>query len=276
MVVVLLSLLTFKWTEFMSVASYAYNSATFNSVKQVGDEDEFAFGILGVPWCRTRTKNMVNWTRAELLQELFVFVEIYKTRPIVNNSNGMGFDHSFGLWFIARKLQPVLAIESGVFKGHSTWVLRQALPNVPIVAISPKHPGHYARKGSAYVDPNCQYFTGRKFTDFEDIHWSSVLTEHNVTDASAVLIFFDDHQNQLRRIEAVRKFGFQHLVFEDNYDTGTGDHYSMRQICDQYHVPGGGHDCSDGEHEALVRMRRQGRWEKAINISELCGDDGDW
>lgn len=128
-----------------------------------------------------------------------MFVEVYKTRPISKNANGMGFDHSFGLWFLARQLQPVLAIESGVFKGHSTWILRQALPNVPIVAVSPRHPGHYARKGSVYVDSNCQYFTGKKFTDFARINWFSVLAEHKVKDPATVLVFFDDHQNQLKR-----------------------------------------------------------------------------
>ena len=52
MAVVLLSLLTLKWTEVMSVANYAYNSATFSPVKQVGADDRLGFGILGVPWCR--------------------------------------------------------------------------------------------------------------------------------------------------------------------------------------------------------------------------------
>ena len=30
----------------------------------------------------------------------------------------------------------------------------------------------------------------------------------------------------------------QHLVFEDNYDTGNGDIYSVRQICDQFYIRG--------------------------------------
>ena len=30
----------------------------------------------------------------------------------------------------------------------------------------------------------------------------------------------------------------QHLVFEDNYDTGTGDIYTVRQICDQFYIRG--------------------------------------
>lgn len=42
----------------------------------------------------------------------------------------------------------------------------------------------------------------------------------------------------LSRIEQALKAGFRHLVFEDNYDTGTGDHYSLRQICDQSYIRG--------------------------------------
>ncbi|KAL2545622.1 Uncharacterized protein Fot_14855 [Forsythia ovata] len=33
------------------------------------------------------------------------------------------------------------------------------------------------------------------------------------------------------------KAGFKHLVFEDKYDTGTGDH-SFRQICGQFYIRG--------------------------------------
>lgn len=40
------------------------------------------------------------------------------------------------------------------------------------------------------------------------------------------------------RIKQALKAGFQHLVFEDNYDTGTGDHYSLRQMCDQFYIRG--------------------------------------
>jgi len=42
----------------------------------------------------------------------------------------------------------------------------------------------------------------------------------------------------MSRIEQALKAGFRHLVFEDNYDTGTGDHYSLRQICDQFYIRG--------------------------------------
>ncbi|KAF0916658.1 hypothetical protein E2562_010509 [Oryza meyeriana var. granulata] len=196
------------------------------------------FGALGVPWCRSKTGKIVEWTSKDLLHGLEEFVPIYETRPIKNNMYGMGFDHSFGLWFMARWLKPDLMIESGAFKGHSTWVLRQAMPNTRIISLSPRHPEKYLKKGPAYVDGNCTYLAGKDFIDFGSVDWGKLLRKHGISDPSRVLVFFDDHQSELKRLKQSSKVGFRHLIFEDNYDTGTGDHYSLRQICDQAHIRG--------------------------------------
>ncbi|GKB30650.1 hypothetical protein Tco_0870051 [Tanacetum coccineum] len=190
------------------------------------------------PFSISKLGKTVEWTTKNLLKGLEEFVPIYETRPIKNNMFGMGFDHSFGLWFIARWLKPDLMIESGAFKGHSTWVLRQAMPDTRIISVTPRHPEKYLKKGPAYVDGNCTYFAGKDFVDFGKVNWATVMKKHGITDLSRVLIFFDDHQNELKRLKQALKAGFSHLVFEDNYDTGTGDHYSLRQICDQSYIQG--------------------------------------
>lgn len=148
---------------------------------------------------RSKHGKTVEWTTKDLIKGLEEFVLTYETRPIKNNLYGMGFDHSFGLWFIARWLKPDLMIESGAFKGHSTWVLRQAMPDKPIISISPRHPAKYLQKGPAYVDENCTYFAGKDFVDFGSMDWGSVMKRHEITNLSRVLIFFDDHQNELKR-----------------------------------------------------------------------------
>ncbi|KAK9148670.1 hypothetical protein Scep_007427 [Stephania cephalantha] len=234
------------------------------------------FGALGVPWCRSKQGRMVEWTSKDLIKGLEEFVPIYETRPIKNNVYGMGFDHSFGLWFITRWVQPDLMIESGAFKGHSTWVLRQAMPNTPILSITPRHPEKYLRKGPAYVDENCTYFAGKDFVDFGSVNWESVLRKHGIFDQNKVLVFFDDHQNEFKRLKQALNAGFKHLVFEDNYDTGTGDHYSLRQICDQFYIRGGGHSCFQDSDEARIREKRKKFWEKAVGIEELCGEGEKW
>ncbi|ONK79264.1 uncharacterized protein A4U43_C01F4610 [Asparagus officinalis] len=234
------------------------------------------FGSLGVPWCRSKHGKTVEWTSKDLLKGLEEFVPIYETRPIKNNMYGMGFDHSFGLWFMMRWLKPELMIESGAFKGHSTWVLRQAMPETRIISITPRHPEKYLKKGPAYVDGNCTYFAGKDFVDFGSMDWKSVLKKHGISDLSRVVIFFDDHQNELKRLKQALKAGFQHLIFEDNYDTGTGDHYSLRQICDQFYIRGGGHSCFRDSDEARIRMKREKFYEKAVDIEDLCGKGESW
>ncbi|KAJ3695695.1 hypothetical protein LUZ60_001072 [Juncus effusus] len=248
-------------------------SAAFNAKMEGLASD---FGSLGVPWCRTKQGKTVPWTQTDLLTALEQFIPIYSTRPIKNNMYGMGFDHSFGLWFITRFLNPNLVIESGAFKGHSTWVLRQAVPNARIISLSPRHPEKYLKKGPAYVDRNCTYFAGKDFVDFGSVEWKKVLKKHGVEDLSRVLVFFDDHQNELKRLKQALKAGFRHLIFEDNYDTGTGDHYSLRQICDQSYIRGGGHSCFKHSDEAIIRSKRHKLFEKSVNIDELCGKNEAW
>ncbi|KAK9923406.1 hypothetical protein M0R45_031828 [Rubus argutus] len=273
LVLLLIFSLIFNSRRFVCVSPY-------DPVSRTGffgfDGLESDFGSLGVPWCRPKHGKTVDWTSKDLIKALEVFVPIYETRPIINNMYGMGFDHSFGLWFITQWLKPDLMIESGAFKGHSTWVLRQAMPDKPIVSLSPRHPEKYLKKGPAYVDGNCTYFAGKDFVDFGSVDWAKVMKKHGITDLSRVIIFFDDHQNELKRIKQALKAGFRHLIFEDNYDTGTGDHYSLRQICDQSYIRGGGHSCFKDSDEARIRSKRKHFWEKAVDIEELCGPGEAW
>ncbi|XP_041017333.1 uncharacterized protein LOC121259691 isoform X1 [Juglans microcarpa x Juglans regia] len=273
--IAILSLQLFHSRSFVCVSSSYYDPVSRSGFYGF-DGLESDFGSLGVPWCRSKHGKTVEWTSKDLLKGLEDFVPIYEARPIKNNMYGMGFDHSFGLWFIAQWLKPDLMIESGAFKGHSTWVLRQAMPDTPIVSLTPRHPEKYLQKGPAYVDGNCTYFAGKDFVDFGSVDWASVMKKHGITNLSRVLIFFDDHQNELKRIKQALKVGFQHLVFEDNYDTGTGDHYSLRQICDQFYIRGGGHSCFKDSDEARIRSKRKKFWEKAMNTEELCGPGEAW
>ncbi|MEM9156633.1 MAG: hypothetical protein AAGB13_16640, partial [Cyanobacteria bacterium P01_F01_bin.33] len=41
---------------------------------------------------------------------------------------GSGYNNAILLWSITRILDPILIIESGMFRGFTSWVLRQAAP----------------------------------------------------------------------------------------------------------------------------------------------------
>ncbi|PWZ07592.1 DNA polymerase eta [Zea mays] len=86
---------------------------------------------------------------------------------------------------------------------------------------------------------NRTYLDGKDFVDFGSIDWGRLLRNHGISDSEKVLIFFDDHQSELKRLKQALKAGFRHLIFEDNYDTGTCDHYFLRHIYDPSYIRAG-------------------------------------
>lgn len=152
------------------------------------------------------------WSREDLLSEIDTFLQTYDKRPLRENSGGMCAPHSFYTWFTLRRLKPETVIESGVFRGHSTWLIEQALPDADIVSIDPR------------LDV-VQYHSARaRYTemDFSACDWSQ-------TDPATTLAFFDDHQNAYQRLQQCKWFGFRDVIFEDNYSVNHGDVYSLKK-----------------------------------------------
>ena len=81
------------------------------------------------------TKNTPKWSEEEIVEEIKVFNQIYKERPIIENLHGMRFPHMFATYFILKKIKPDFVIESGIYKGQSTWLIEKTLPNAKILSI---------------------------------------------------------------------------------------------------------------------------------------------
>jgi len=156
----------------------------------------------------------INREEADVGALVNEFMQIYIQRPILTNVGGMGLNHSFALWRVLRELQPTLVAESGVFKGHSTWLIREALPNCQIVSFDINFINR------EFVDPGATYVE----SDFRDFDWSASKSD------GAWLAFFDDHQNHLDRLKSAHWFGFDFALLEDNYPPGQGDFYSLRHM----------------------------------------------
>jgi len=94
------------------------------------------------------------------------FIKIYKQRPLKNNSGGMGFNHSFGLYVILKKLKLKNIYESDIYKGHSTWLIENTLENFHLVSID------IDLKLREYVssNKNIQYYEG----DVEELSFKNV------------------------------------------------------------------------------------------------------
>ncbi|KAI3901279.1 hypothetical protein MKW92_051248 [Papaver armeniacum] len=142
-----------------------------------------------VPSLDSRSLMEVEWTTKDLLSDWKSLCRYTRHGQSIIISMGwvliLVLDFGLITW-----IKPYLMMESGAFKGHSTWVLH-TLRNEK-----------YLKKGPSYVDGNC-----------------SVMKKHGVTDLSRI------EAGGKIWVQSVK-----HLIFEDNYDLNLGDHYSLRHM----------------------------------------------
>ncbi len=153
------------------------------------------------------------WSRDELIAALPEFEAVYAERPIQDNLGGMKAPHMFAVWFIARWLEPEVVIESGVFRGQSTWLFERALPDARIISID------IDLSARDYISSRATYHD----QDFATLDWSELRGDRT-------LAFFDDHQNAYVRMQQCRWLGLRHVIFEDNYPASVGDCYSLKKV----------------------------------------------
>ena len=127
------------------------------------------------------------------------FLELYKKRPITDNFSGIKIEHAFALYSILKKIDPKFVIESGVFKGMSTWIIEQALPQAKIFCIEPN------LDRIEYKAKNAKYFS----KDITNINFDFI-------DKKETLIFFDDHVCLSKRLDYLKKNKFKKIIFDDN------------------------------------------------------------
>mmetsp|Transcript_10843 Transcript_10843/g.19309 ORF Transcript_10843/g.19309 Transcript_10843/m.19309 type:complete len:558 (-) Transcript_10843:118-1791(-) len=185
-----------------------------------------------------------NPDREELLEYFAEFVKLYTNfgaRPIEFNQLGQRLTHSFATWFHVRRMQPKYIIESGVHKGHTTWLMRQAAPNARMIMMDPLQTliKHWDKKRDSI------YFTGpkdwkppaglagidiRPWIDFKEVDWSFISDEDR---AHNTILLIDDHQDEWDRVKELAALGFKKAMFDDNWFVHQGDNFSIKQLCDQ-------------------------------------------
>ena len=158
-----------------------------------------------------------KWQSEDMLAHLAEFKKLYDARPIKNNDGGMKSAHMFPAWYIVKKLKPKFLIESGVWKGLGTWFFEKASPETKIISIDPEP------RYRVYTSDKVDYRT----QDFLETDW------HALVDPSTTLVFFDDHQNCLPRIQRCKELNFKKLIVEDNYPPSQGDCYTPKKILSQ-------------------------------------------
>merc|ERR1712232_579933 len=71
---------------------------------------------------------------------------------------------------------------------------------------------------------------GDAWRDFGELNWGTLIPE---SERSETFVFLDDHQSSIQRVAECKKWGFQHLFYDDNYPSfpGTPDCYSFNALC---------------------------------------------
>ena len=138
-------------------------------------------------------------TDDDILASAKKFWDLIPNAPVRQRRGGSGFNGAFQLFVAMRALKPDFVIESGVFRGLTTWVIRQACPLAKIYCHDPD------LSGLQYRDPEATYST----QDWSRAEWSGI-------DPARTVAFFDDHVAQGRRVVESHARGLTRLLFDDD------------------------------------------------------------
>lgn len=127
------------------------------------------------------------------------FWHLIPSAPVRQRRGGSGFNGALQLYGAMRVLRPRFVIESGVFRGLTTWVIRQACPDARIFCHDPD------LSGLQYRDADARYSR----EDWSKADWS-------VIDPATTVAFFDDHVSQARRVVEAHERGLTRLLFDDD------------------------------------------------------------
>jgi hypothetical protein len=135
----------------------------------------------------------------QVKEAVSAFYSLAPNCPVHQSSGGCGFNPALELFVTARLLGPRVIVESGVYRGFTTWVLRQAVPRTKILSFDIDLSRlQRSEEGVEYVEADISTY------DFHSIPKGNTLC------------FFDDKVSHALRIEQAYSWGFTNLIFDDN------------------------------------------------------------
>jgi hypothetical protein len=165
-----------------------------------------------------RVKIGEDWRedREALLAALREFAPLLERAPF-RNEYGLRGVSAFALFWFLRQVRPDIVFEVGVWRGFSTWLIEQAVPEARIHCMDPMVmlQGFMSRwkLGRTYHSARATYAAD----DF-----SCAPIAELIAPQKRPLAFFDDHQNKLPRLLQCRAAGIRDIIFDDNMaDAGT-------------------------------------------------------
>ena len=149
------------------------------------------------------------------------YLELYKNKPIDDNTGGMKSPHMFNMFCLLKELKPKLIIESGVWKGQGTWLFEKASPDSDIICFD------VYMKRLLYKADNAIYVEN----DFTTVDWDTFFSNNPEYTPENTLLFFDDHVHFSDRLKFLsQNVNFKKIVYEDNYAPTQGDCISPKKL----------------------------------------------
>ena len=152
--------------------------------------------------------------------DLTLFVNTIWDDSFTENNGGMGAPDLFSLYFVLHKLKPKVVVESGVWNGISTKLIRKVLPEAIIICLDPRE---IPSGGFKDDNKNTFYYLGNQFIDFKDFDLSSYSEKD-------IFCFFDCHQNAYLRLKQCFEKKISHVFFNDNYPVNCGSHFTIEHL----------------------------------------------
>ena len=135
------------------------------------------------------------------------------------NTGGMKTPGMFILHVMLSEIKPDVVIESGVWKGQSTKLIRKTLgEDCEIICLDPR-----PIFGWQDDNDNTTYYTDSKFKDFGNLDLKDY-------EDMKTLAFFDDHMNNLKRLKDSYTKKVNYMIFNDNYPKNCGSHLTLQHV----------------------------------------------
>ena len=154
--------------------------------------------------------------REALLAALRDFAPLLERAPF-RNRQGLRGVSAFALFWFLRQVRPDIVFEVGVWRGFSTWLIEQAVPEARIHCLDPMV---MMQSFMSRWKVGRTYRSARATYAADDFSCAPI--GELVGPLRRPLAFFDDHQNKLPRLLQCRAAGIRNIIFDDNMaDPGT-------------------------------------------------------
>jgi hypothetical protein len=141
-----------------------------------------------------------NITKADFTARIVDFLSEYREFTGKNmRAGGLLLNNTLSLFAAAVYFEAATIIDSGTYTGNSAWALSRACPSATIRSFDITHVALRHR------EPSVTYHLG---------DWSGIVTRP--ISGRAAFGFFDDHVDQVRRLEECAARNVRYLVFDDD------------------------------------------------------------